>query len=47
MAELTAEDAAWLRNLPFTLRLRDEVIVVHAGVVPGRRWPHVLWQRKC
>lgn len=32
---LTAEDAAWLGRLPFTLRLRDTTLVVHAGMVPG------------
>ena len=32
---LTAEDAGWLSTLPFTLCLRDTLLVVHAGLVPG------------
>lgn len=33
--DLTEQEAEWLTRLPFTLRLRDSVCVVHAGLVPG------------
>lgn len=32
---LTAEDAEWMQQQPFTLRLRDSLCVVHGGLVPG------------
>jgi diadenosine tetraphosphatase ApaH/serine/threonine PP2A family protein phosphatase len=32
---LTAQDADWLSKLPFTLCLRETLLVVHAGLVPG------------
>ncbi len=35
MPDLTEQEAEWLARLPFTLRLRDSVCVVHAGLVPG------------
>ena len=34
--ELTPDDAAYLRSLPFTLSVPShKVLVVHAGLVPG------------
>lgn len=37
MDGLAPEDVKWLEQLPFTLRIRSHnVLVVHAGLVPGR-----------
>ena len=35
VADLTKEDAAWMSQLPFTLRLGSTLCIVHAGLVPG------------
>ncbi len=36
---LSADDIAWIRALPFTLRLPDHnAVVVHAGLLPNSAW---------
>lgn len=32
---LTHDDVAWMEQQPFTLRLRESLCIVHAGLVPG------------
>jgi len=34
-SDLSEEDDAWLRSLPLTLDLGNDIVVVHAGFLPG------------